>query len=204
MAALPTTLILSVTVFVATNIDDLFVLLGFFADPMFAARRVVIGQCIGIGVLVLASVVAAMITLAVPHAWIGLLGFAPIMIGSRKLFDVWRGKERGEEELGRQSSRGTHSQAITVAVATIANGGDNIAAYAPLFALRTGIDTTVIVAVFAAMTIAWCVIAHWMVHHRSIGAPIRRYGHRVLPLVLIALGVWILHEAGTLEWVRAA
>jgi hypothetical protein len=35
MASLGTALILGVTLFAATNIDDLFVLLGFFADPEF-------------------------------------------------------------------------------------------------------------------------------------------------------------------------
>jgi cadmium resistance protein CadD (predicted permease) len=203
MVALPTTLILGVTLFVATNIDDLFVLLGFFADPTYGARQVVVGQLVGIGVLVAASVAASLVALVIPHAWIGLLGMVPVAIGGKQLFDLWRGRERSEEELERHSSRGTHSQSFAVAAVTIANGGDNIAVYTPLFAMRTGIDTIVVVAVFAAMTIAWCAFAHWMVHHRTIGAPIRRYGHRILPLVLIGLGVWILRAAGTLELLHA-
>jgi cadmium resistance protein CadD (predicted permease) len=204
MLALPTVLILGVTLFVATNIDDLFVLLGFFADPAFAARQVVIGQSLGIGALVAASVAASLVALAIPHAWIGLLGLVPVAIGCRKSFDLWRGRERSEEELQRHPSRGTHGQAFAVAAVTIANGGDNIAVYTPLFAVHSGIDTAVIASVFAAMTIAWCAIAHWMVHHRTIGAPIRRNGHRLLPFVLIGLGAWILHEAGTLALVHGA
>jgi cadmium resistance protein CadD (predicted permease) len=203
MMVLPATLILGVTLFVATNIDDLFVLLGFFADPTFGARRVVIGQLLGIGALVTASVGASLVALVIPQAWIGLLGLVPVAIGGKQLFDLWRGRERDEEELERHSSHGTHSQSFAVAAVTIANGGDNIAVYTPLFAMRTGIDTIIIAAVFAAMTIVWCAFAHWMVHHRTIGAPIRRYGHRVLPLVLIGLGVWILHTAGTLESLHA-
>lgn len=34
--------------FVSTNIDGVFVLLGFFADPRFKAKHVVIGQYFGI------------------------------------------------------------------------------------------------------------------------------------------------------------
>jgi cadmium resistance protein CadD (predicted permease) len=45
--------LLGVTLFAATDIDDLFVLVGFFADPKFRAGNVVIGQYLGIGALVL-------------------------------------------------------------------------------------------------------------------------------------------------------
>jgi cadmium resistance protein CadD (predicted permease) len=35
-----------------------------------------------------------------------------------------------------------------------------------------------------------------------LGAPIRRYGHRVVPFVLIALGVLVLYEAGSFGLLR--
>src|SRR5688500_5314863 len=44
---------LAIVLFVATNIDDVLVLLGFFADPGFRARHIVVGQYLGIGALVL-------------------------------------------------------------------------------------------------------------------------------------------------------
>jgi cadmium resistance protein CadD (predicted permease) len=52
------------------------------------------------------------------------------------------------------------------------------------------------------MTLVWLGVAHWLTHHRTIGAPIRRYGHRVVPFVLTALGVLILYEAGSIELLR--
>jgi len=56
--------------------------------------------------------------------------------------------------------------------------------------------------VFAIMTPMWVGAAHWLIRHRTFGAPIRRYGHRVVPWVLIALGILILYEAGTVELLR--
>jgi hypothetical protein len=44
------------------------------------------------------------------------------------------------------------------------------------------------------MTAIWCALAHWLIQHRTIGAQIRRYGQRVLPLVLIGLGVLIMSQ----------
>ena len=42
---------IAVVLFAWTNLDDLLVLLGFFSDPRFRPRHVVIGQYVGIVVL---------------------------------------------------------------------------------------------------------------------------------------------------------
>jgi cadmium resistance protein CadD (predicted permease) len=194
-----TTLALAVTLFATTNIDDLFVLLGFFSDPKFRARNVIVGQCAGMAVLVLLSVFAALIALAILSSYIGLLGLAPIAIGTKRLVDLARGRETADEDLPWQAEGDERGQALAVAAVTIANGGDNVAIYTPLFAVHRGVETAAIVAVFALMTAMWCSFAHWLVHHRTIGAPIRRYGHRMLPVVLIGLGVLVMVKGGAFE-----
>jgi len=196
------TLILGVAVFTATNIDDIFVLLGFFADPRYKVRHVVFGQCIGIGVLVLVSVVAARIALVIPPAYVGLLGIIPVAIGIKQLIESWRNEKARDEDRSDAAAGSSRRSVLAVATITIANGGDNIGVYTPLFAVRSVMDTLVIVAVFAVMTVLWCAAARWLVHHPTIGAPIRRYAHRSLPFVLIALGIFIMAEAGTFDLLR--
>jgi cadmium resistance protein CadD (predicted permease) len=173
MPALATALMLGVTVFAATNIDNIFVLLGFFADPKFRTHYIIVGQCLGIAALVLVSVVAALLAFAITRVHVRFLGLAPIAIGSKKLCDLWRGYETDKNPEERHAARG--GQAFAVAAVTFVNGGDNIGVYTPLFAVRSGIDTAVIVSVFAVMTALWCAIAHWLAHHRTVEAPIRRY-----------------------------
>lgn len=68
-----------------------------------------------------------------------------------------------------------------------------------MFSNRSGAQVAATGFVFAVMTLLWLFAAHWLTNHRSIGAPIRRYGHAVVPFVLLALGILILHEAGTLN-----
>ena len=188
-------LILGITLFAATNIDDTFLLLGFFADPKYRAHRVVIGQYLGIATLVAISLLAALIALVIPPAYVGLLGLAPIAIGAKKLIDLWGGRDESEEELERHPASAARGQVLAVAAVTIANGGDNIGVYTPVFAVRSGIETAVIIGVFVLMTAMWCSIAHWLVHHRTIGAPIRKYGHLILPPLLIGLGLSVLLES---------
>jgi cadmium resistance protein CadD (predicted permease) len=42
---------LAIVLFASTNVDDLFVLLGFFSDPKLRARDIVVGQYAGIATL---------------------------------------------------------------------------------------------------------------------------------------------------------
>lgn len=195
--ALTTAFILGATVFVATNLDDLFILLAFFADPAYRAREIVFGQYLGNGALVFVSIVAALIALAVPAQYVGLLGLAPIAIGIKELIESWRDKDDDGEAIDRRPRSSGWGRTLAVAAVTIAAGGDNIAVYTPLFAIRSGAEIAMIVFVFVLLTAWWCAFAHWLVQHRAFGAPIRRYGHRVLPFVLMALGAWILYDAGT-------
>jgi cadmium resistance protein CadD (predicted permease) len=194
---------ISATVFVSTNIDDIFLLAAFFADPHLRARAIVAGQFLGIGVLVLGSALASVATLAIPEGYTALLGVVPLILGVRKL-SALRGasgesaSEEGQAKASEQRmERRTHSQVLAVAGVTIANGGDNLGVYIPLFASEPRAIPWHVV-VFAVMTALWCLAGHALVKNRLLGDPIRRYGHLVLPFVLIGLGLYILAGARVL------
>jgi cadmium resistance protein CadD (predicted permease) len=199
MESLFTLVGLAVVVFASTNIDDVFVLVTFFADKNFRVRDVVIGQYAGVSTLYAISAVAALTSLIIPPAYIGLLGLVPIAIGMRKLYNLRR---RQEKEEGRGSGTEAHGRRLAVAAVTMANGGDNVAVYTALFATRSGYEVPAIGIVFAVMTGLWCLAAHWLVNHRALGEPIRRYAHRVVPFVLIGLGILILIRTGTLQLLK--
>jgi cadmium resistance protein CadD (predicted permease) len=185
-------LALAVTLFASTNIDDLVVLIGFFADRRFRTRDIVAGQYAGLAILFLVSAAGSLLSLVIPKAYLGLLGIFPIVIGVKKLLDLRRD--------GPEAQNSSHGSIAGVALVTIANGGDNLGVYIPTFAVHSGNEIAVIAVVFVAMTALWCTLARWMVNHRRFGAPIRRYGHIIAPLVLIGLGITIIYSAGTVEW----
>jgi cadmium resistance protein CadD (predicted permease) len=190
--------------FASTNIDDIFLLVGFFADPKFRARDIVLGQYAGIMALFFLSLAASLLSLAIPHAYVGLLGVIPILIGAKKLFDLYRKREKKEQDLESHAPAGPGKQMTAVAMVTMANGGDNIVIYTPLFALRPAFQIAVIALVFVLMIALWCFAARAMVNHPKLGAPIRRYGDRIGPIVLIGLGALILYQAGSLALFRHA
>ena len=193
---------MAIMLFASTNVDDVFVLIGFFADPNFRARDIVLGQYVGIAALFSISVAAALLSLIVPRAYVGLLGIVPILIGLKKLLDLYRKHEVTEESLEQHPDAGGNRRAVSVAIVTMANGGDNIGVYTPSFAIRSASEIAVIALIFVVMTALWCFLAHAMVNHPRLGLPIRRYGHRLAPVVLIGLGVLILYQAGSFGLLR--
>ena len=84
---------IGIAAFAATNIDDIFLLIVLFsasssASLTFTARQVVVGQFLGIGLLIAISALGSLIPLLVPPYLIGLLGLMPIAIGARRLVQI--------------------------------------------------------------------------------------------------------------------
>jgi cadmium resistance protein CadD (predicted permease) len=76
---------LAVVLFLSTNVDDLVVLIAFFANSRFRARDIVAGQYAGLAVLFIVSAAGALLSLVIPKPYLGLLGIFPILVGIRKL-----------------------------------------------------------------------------------------------------------------------
>ena len=190
---------IAVAVFVSTNIDDIFLLAAFFADKKLKARSIVSGQCLGIGVLIAASSLVAWLALALPEGWISLLGFLPLYLGLSQIKSLWTESDDAEEDAEIQMQehtveRSLGSQIVAVAGVTIANGGDNLGVYIPMFANSLS-SIPLFVGVFAVMTLLWCLLGYLLVNNRVFGHLIRKYGHKILPIVLTLLGLDILSGA---------
>jgi len=184
---------LAIAVFTATNVDDLVILLAFFADARIRPAQIALGQYVGIAVLVVVSIAASLLAFVIPPRYIGLLGVVPIAIGIAKLWQLQaRAEDNDEIAVSRDSAFGN---VAAIAGITVANGGDNIAIYVPVFATRNASEITIIVGVFALMIALWLGAANWLVSHRTLGEPVRRYGRVGMPFVLIALGIFIVYES---------
>ena len=190
---------IGVVVFAATNIDDIFLLSVFFADAHLKTRAVVIGQFAGIAVLVAVSAGAALAAVAVPEGWIALLGMVPLSLGLHKLWLLLRGPvddadAAGVQDRERNLEERTHSQMLSVMGVTVANGGDNLGVYIPLFAGDLSL-IPIYALTFLVMTALWCAVGYGLVNNSVAGRHLRGYGHLALPFVLIALGLYILSDA---------
>lgn len=195
------------TAFVATNIDDLLILIAFFANShRFPLPQIVLGQYSGMGALLAISIVGSLIALIVPDNLIGLIGIFPIAIGIRELLELLKNGDNNEEEEEEwaakqlpQSRRGRRLTAylpfLTVAAVTF-SGGEEIGIYTSVFATYHEVsEIIIIVLVVMVLTGVWCTVAYHLVNRPQIASSIKRIGTVALPFVLIGLGIYILAEA---------
>ena len=193
--------------FTATNLDDIILLMLFFSQvgAAFHRRHIVTGQYLGFVALVLVSLPGFFSSFLLPRPWIGLLGIVPIVIGLSQFLPS------GEEETSDpsvaaiapavSSSWGLFSpQTTSVAAITIANGGDNVGIYMPLFASADGLSLGVTLVVFFGLVGAWCYGAYRLARWGAIAPLLTQYGSAVVPFVLMGLGVLILVDSHTLEY----
>ena len=181
--------IVAVALFLATNIDDIFILVAFFANPKLSARQVVAGQFIGIAALVALSLAGALLAFVVPPEYVGILGLVPIALGVIDLVKLVRRRPDADNASG-----DNHARVVGVALVTIANGGDNVGAYVPVFATSTPLELVVITSVFLVLTGCLCLLGNGLVTHPRLGPPIIRVANVLAPFVLVAVGVWIVVE----------
>lgn len=193
--SLPSAALLGVGLFASTNIDDIFLTMAFFADPRLQRSAIVVGKFVGIGSLTLLSAIAAASSLSVSPEWIALLGFVPLGLGLHALWSNRRAALATDDDDGiEQAPSAFLAQVSAVAGVTAANGGDNLGVYVPVFAKDLS-AIPVFVVVFALMTLLWCVAGNLLVSHPRLIGSMRRLSRRLLPYVLIVLGVWILSGA---------
>jgi len=196
--AMSATIITSaVATFAVTNIDDLVVLAVFFGQARGhrgAAARVAAGQYLGFAAILVVSICAALVGAALlPVTVLPYLGLLPIALGLRAAWAAWRG--RGAEPSEADSGPASFAPGVwQVAAVTFANGGDNVGVYVPMFAVATAGTVAWYVTVFLLGVGVWCIAGRYFASHPVVAGTFSRWGHLILPVVLIAVGTTILIE----------
>lgn len=198
-------MITGISSFTATNLDDIVILTFYFSqvNPNLRIRHIVFGQYLGFSALVVASLIGFFGGLMISKTWIGLLGFVPIFIGIKQLIRENNDPDNPQilsSEINRfPLSRLFSPQIYSVAAVTFANGGDNIGIYVPLFANSKLAELVIILSVFMVMIGIWCIIGYQLVRYPLIKRAFNQFGGRIVPLILISLGIFILVDSQTYQ-----
>jgi cadmium resistance protein CadD (predicted permease) len=193
--------------FVGTNIDNCVVTMALVAGaPIERAHRIAAGQVIGFAVLVAVAAAAAAVLFEFSAAVVGLLGLVPLALGLRGLVSLARShrgeedkeeKGRGRKRRLRPEERAVGRSLTAAALITISAGGDNLAAYIPLFRVGGATNVGAILAVFVLgeVLVTWIVLAGG--RHPRARSVMLRLGHVAVPILLCCIGVLVMVEAGT-------
>lgn len=175
-----------------TNIDDLLILSMYFASSRFRTKNIVLGQYLGIVTLIAVSFTGFLIGRILNQQWVSLLGLFPLLLGIKDVLAL-KSKDEDPGDKGEQIKE-TKFQFINVALVTIANGGDNIGVYAPLFANIELYLIFLYVSIFIFLTGAWCLLGFLITKHPEVKTIFSKHGKTILPVFLMALGLFILKD----------
>jgi cadmium resistance transport/sequestration family protein len=206
MDNLLTAIITGVFAFIATNIDDIVILLVFFAqvNDNFRPWEIVLGQYLGFTFLIILSLPGLFGGLLLPQSWIGLLGLIPITIGintlvnrqSEVLADV---PEQITPPTAPIQKKILTAQVYAIAAITVANGSDNISIYIPLFANTKLANFLIIICLFFLLLAVWCYLVYQLTHQKKVADFFTSYGNYIVPFVLMGLGAVIVWKSKVLS-----
>jgi cadmium resistance protein CadD (predicted permease) len=189
----------AVGMFAVTNIDDILILALFFGQATGAGRigamRVVLGQYLGFLAILAAAIIGALGVGLLPEPAIPYLGLLPLLLGLRTAWRAWRDRRNGDDDTDQPATAGGPG-ILQVAAITLANGGDNIGVYVPVFAVAGTGGMAVYVSVFLIGVGLWCAAGRFFATRPVIAKALSRWGHILLPVVLIGIGLLILVEGG--------
>lgn len=189
----------AVLLFAVTNIDDIVVLALFFAQgagKSGSTLRIVVGQYLGFGAILAVALAGAFGATFLPEEALPYLGLLPLLLGIRAAWQLWRDRNGNDEGEGEGAADHKGPTVAAVALVTFANGGDNIGVYVPVFA-TAGIGGMAVYGVLFLLLLAvWCAAGYFITSRPVVAKALSRWGHIVLPVVLIGIGLLILVEGG--------
>ena len=174
--------------FVSTSFDNLGVLLAFFGVRGGRPRAVCAGYLVATCGVAVAAWAGARLVGSLPAERLGYFGVIPIALGLRGAWQL-----RGPQS----SARGAppkQTGSLPIALVTLAQSADNLAVYVSLFAdcrdsLRLGLFAVLVVA-----AASWCALGFWLARRSPLARPLQRRVRFVLPVLLIAVGVFLLSD----------
>ncbi|CAF0846867.1 unnamed protein product [Adineta steineri] len=234
--------------FVATNADDLVVLMNFFTEAAMPnssikVRHVFIGQYLGFFILLGISLIGYFISYAIPVEMLGFLGFFPIILGlkgiieiiielckktndelpTNKVFTIELETNRCQNDTYEQNinidssstiqlkqrivkyfSSCFNFQTLKIASITLANSGDNIAIYTPLFAQASKWQISIYISIFLVMLFVWLIFSYYFINFRPVLTIAQKYAHYIVPVVFISIGIYILITSDCFPWLIRA
>jgi cadmium resistance protein CadD (predicted permease) len=150
-----------IVAFFGTNVDGFLCLAAAFAvDPPAGRVRAIAAAAAGFAVLLLAAFVISLAIGRLPAGAVAWFGLVPIVIGVVRLVHGIRALR----SVAKQEELSSGTSIFSIVLAT---GADNVAVYAPLFALRSLSGAAVISIGYLLMWALGCSALLWITNPRS-------------------------------------
>ncbi len=178
--------------FVSTSLDNLFLLMGVVAGSRARRRDVVLGYVAAVTAVLLAALAGSWILDYAADRWLRFLGLVPLGMGLFRLRALARDTDTSEPL---PTAPGTGFSSVFWIM--LANSGDSFGVFASLMGeTRDGL-LPVIFGTALVLASLWATFARWVVQHPALAPRLRFLDTWGVPLVLVALGLYILLDSST-------
>ena len=175
--------------FIATNLDNLVLLIGLFGRYNDRRYEVAFGYLSGMLIIAALTYYVGRLAGTIPVTYLGLLGVIPVLIGLTGILRLFRNRGVIRDPV----APGAGSTAVAAALLTqLGNGTDTIVTFSVLFSDSNDLGDHLVLAGFTGMALLFVLIAQLALRHPWLSRPIQLYGHYITPLILITVGAYVL------------
>jgi cadmium resistance protein CadD (predicted permease) len=182
--------------FLSTSFDNLFLLVTLSLHPKYGIAKVRQGYLLAVLLMIGICLIFAHGIQKLPAEIIPYIGFVPLGVG---LYELWH-LVRPHKSTARASSDvipKAGGSFLTITLIMIAHSWDSIAVLAPLLSdTRPGLIGWMVASVLLAAT-AFTFGAQKAIGHRRARSLLERYAPKILPFLLIGVGLYILTNTPT-------
>ncbi len=186
----------SFVAFLSTSIDNLFLLVTLSLHSKYGTNKVRAGYLLAIVLMLIICLVLAQSAQLMPEKLIPYIGLVPLGIGLYELYQLIINKEDSSSfaHEGLEAGKGT---VWAIAIIMLTHSWDSIGVLAPLFA-----DTkTTLLPWMAASVVTTGILliltGQWAVSHPRVRQILAKIAPKILPFLLIGVGLYILTNTPT-------
>jgi cadmium resistance protein CadD (predicted permease) len=183
----------SMAAFLSTSIDNLFLLMGLMSGGRTRTSHVLVGYAGAVAVVLALGLIGARAADAVADDWLRYLGCIPLGMGAWRLLRLVRGTPA--PSTATHPARGGGPAPVFGVM--LANSGDSLGVFTSLLAETAAPHVPVVAATPLAMAALWVVLARYVVRHPRLAPRLRGVDRVAVPLLLVAVGLYILTDTPT-------
>ena len=188
---------LAVSSFIATNLDNLLLLVVLQGSNAGQPLPVLAGYLGAALLVVLVSALGVAIGQVLDAGMVGYLGLVPLLLGLRMLYQAWRAGGHPEEGVDDLAGRGAAGIFAGTLMLMLGNSGDSLAILLPLLAETGRSGQWVLGGSYLVAALLWAGLARKIAGQRALALRIERRGEKIVPWIMIGVGLYILLDTAT-------
>ena len=187
---------LVLTSFIATNLDNLLMLVFLLGTERQRPAAVLLGYLTSAFLVITVAALGVAVGALLDPAVIGYLGIAPIAMACYLLYQQYLVTD-SEPDKPALAATGEGQIWLTSAVLMFSNSGDSIAVLLPLMAESGRAALLIIVSIYLLSSLLWCGLSVLIASRPGLVGQIQQRGVKLVPWIMIVVGLYVLTDTGT-------